>query len=242
MKKTNVKYLINGKQFKTKIDITEHFRSILYSNEISIPIKGECFNDVCDLLKHHIEYDEKIGVGVESITIEYHKDLLTNKTAKHPHFQINRLDGTSIDFSFVKCIGYINTSKSTNLKHIGDVKQAMRFIIKQQINEFRNDCFNTKKYLVCPILNINFSIKTCHIDHAPPKTFDVLVFDFLSMNNLNFNDIELLDINGIFSTFKNTELRDKWYQYHKENAIIRATHKAGNLSQKRVSVDWEVLI
>jgi hypothetical protein len=69
-------------------------------------------------------------------------------------------------------------------------------------------------------------------------TFDVLVFNFLKENNINFKDIELVEINGIFSTFKSDELKNKWFEYHKSNAILRGTHGAGNLSQKREKLDW----
>lgn len=235
------KYIINNKEFKTKNEITEHFRGIMYSYDVKTPLIDDDFYDVCDLLKYHDEYDEKIGVGIESITIEYHNDLLTNKKAKFPHYQINRIDGTYIDFSFIKCISYINSPKTIENKYIGDVKKTMRFLVKHQIDEFRETCFSNKTYLKCPILGINFSKKTCHIDHEPPKTFDVLVFEFLKENGINFKDIELVEINGIFSTFKDKELKNKWVNYHNENAILRATHQAGNLSQKRITINWELL-
>ena len=235
-------YIINNKEFKNKGAITEHFRGILHNSKVGKPLEHIDFMDVCELLKHHIEYDKKVGIGIKSITIEFHKDLLTNKIAKYPHFQINRIDGSSIDFSFVKSISYINSGKTIYSEHFSDIKKCMRFIVKPQIDDFRDKCFSKKTYLVCPILNINFSIKTCHIDHAPPKTFDVLIFDFLNENNLKFNDIEIHEINGIFSTFKDIELREKWFNYHKEFAILRATHQAGNLSQKKVNIDWSCLI
>ena len=80
------------------------------------------------------------------------------------------------------------------------------FIIKPQIDSFRDATFKKKRYYKCPILNINFSNATCHIDHEPPKYFDYLVFDFLKTNKFKFTDIELEEVNGIFTTFKNKEV------------------------------------
>jgi hypothetical protein len=231
-------YVINGKFFKSKKNITEYFASILNNREVSKPLNDSDFKDVSELLKYHIEYDKKVGVGIESISIEYHRDDLTNKLAKYPHFQINRIDGSVIDFSYHKTIGYINSGKTVGSENSIDVKKTMRFIVKSQINEFREKIFVKKTYLTCPILGINFSKKTCHIDHTPPLTFDVLVFNFLKENNIKFEDIELVEINGIFSTFKCDELKNKWFEYHKSNAILRGTHGAGNLSQKREKIDW----
>jgi len=236
------KYNINNKSFKTKSEITDYFRVIMYRYDEGIPLSYDDFYDVCELLKYHDEYDIKKGVGIESITIEFHNDLLTNKKAKYPHFQINRLDGTFIDFSFIKCISYINSPKSIENKYIGDIKRTMRFLVKHQIDEFRDECFAVKKYLKCPILEINFSKKTCHIDHTPPKTFDVLVFQFLKENKINFDKIELKEINGIFSTFKDEDLKNKWIEFHENNAYLRPTHQAGNLSQKKTPIDWGLLI
>ena len=231
-------YIINGKNFKSKKNITEHFATILNNGGISKSLNEKDFKDVSELLKHHIEYNEKVGAGIESISIEFHKDNLTNNFAKYPHFQINRVDGTAIDFSYHKTIGYINSGKTIGSEKSIDVKKAMRFIVKSQINEFRDKIFLKKTYLMCPILGINFSKKTCNIDHAPPITFDVLVFNFMKENNLKFDDIELFAITGIFSTFKCDELKNKWFEYHKLNAILRGTHGAGNLSQKREKIDW----
>jgi hypothetical protein len=236
-----MKYIINGKNFESKKKITEYFASILNSREVSKPLNDSDFKDVSELLKYHIEYGKKVGAGIESISIEYHRDDLTNKLAKYPHFQINRVDGSVVDFSYHKTIGYINSGKTVGSENSIDVKKAMRFIVKSQINEFRDKIFSKKTYLRCPILDINFSKKTCHIDHTPPLSFDVLVFNFLKENNINFNDIELLDINGIFSTFKCAELKNKWFEYHKTNAILRGTHSAGNLSQKREKIEWDLI-
>jgi hypothetical protein len=236
-----MKYNINNKEYKNKALIKEHYRKILNSRDINTPLGIDDFNDLHALLKHHKEYKEKVGVGIESIQIEYHRDHYTNNLAHYPHFQIYRVDGTNIDFSYISAIKHINNTTTVNNDYVIDVKKAMRFIIKPQIDSFRNETFKIKQYFKCPILNINFSKATFHIYHEPPKYFDFLIFDFLKTNKLKFTDIELEEINGIFSTFKNKKLLKLWFDYHKKNAVLRPVHRAGNLSQKKIKIDWEKL-
>ena len=235
-----MKYQINGKPFKNKSQITEHFRNILKRND-NQTLNQEDTNDVLDLLTYHKEYDEKVGSGIDHVRVEYHIDDLYDRPAKYPHFELYRTDGTNIDFSFHKTISWIKNQKSLDNQHAKDVKTAMRYIVKDQIKRFRDKLFEKKKYHKCPIININYSKATSHIDHEPPLTFDAMVHNFLTEKKLKFKDIELIDITGIYSTFKDTELRKEWYKYHKDNAILRGTHRAGNLSQSRVSLDWDTM-
>jgi len=235
-----MKYNLNGKQFKTKKEITEHFRNILKRND-NQTLNENDIDYVLDLLKYHKKYEEKIGSGISHVRVEYHIDNLYDRPATHPHFELYRTDGTNIDFSFYKTISWIKNQNTLNNQHPKDVKRAMRHIVKDQIKTFRDKLFQKKRYHKCPILNINYSTVTAHIDHESPLTFDVMIHNFLTEKKLKFNDIQLIEITGIYSTFKNNELRKEWYKYHRDNAILRGTHKAGNMSQSRVSLDWTKL-
>lgn len=232
-----MKYKINGRKFNSKKQIIEYFRKILYRNEGKI-LDQEDTDDVLELLTYHKDYEKKVGSGIDYIKVEYHIDNLYKVKVRHPHFELYRTDGTNIDFSFIKTISWIKNQKSLDNQHIKDVKASMRFVIKDQIKNFKDKLFQNKKYHKCPILNINYSKATSHIDHEPPLSFDRMIYNFLTEKNLKFKDIELVDVNGIYTTLSDKKLRNEWYNYHKDNACLRGTHRAGNMSQSREKIDW----
>lgn len=83
------------------------------------------------------------------------------------------------------------------------------------------------------MLGVNFSKATCHIDHKEPKTFGQILEDFLSKYKLNFNSIEILNVDDIYDTIKCEKIRENWFNFHKETAVLRAIHKTANLSSSK---------
>lgn len=229
-----MKYKINNNSFKNKGEITEFFQSILYKNK-GRKLTNEDFQNVLALLYFHPNYEKKKGTGIVEVRVEYHNDFHTGGKSKNPHFQIYRKDGTNIDFSFYTCIKHIKKDGkvSESLNVLKDFKDVMRFEIRDQIISFRKKAFTNRKYIQCPILGINCSNKTSHVDHAPPLMFDRILYNFVKENNVDYRKIKYQNINGIFAMLLDRELANRWKSYHKDNAHLRITHRAGNLSQKR---------
>jgi hypothetical protein len=90
---------IGEKLFKTKGAAAEFIREILYRYEIGVNLTGDDHYFIYDLLLLHPERDDKIGAGVEGFSVSRDGRFGTTK-----HFSINRIDGTSVDFSFAKCL------------------------------------------------------------------------------------------------------------------------------------------
>lgn len=227
-----MKYQIGNKNFKTKTTITDYFSFILKTNKESTKLTGQQLEDVINLLNFHTEKDDKIGCGIDYITTERHVDVINRFKSKTQHFHIYRTDGTDVDFSYKNCVNNIGKNGYVSKKR-DDVLKALRFDVRPQIDEFRTNIFGNKTYLKCEVLGVNFSKKTCHIDHIPPKTFTNIVSNFLEFYNLKIEDIEIEPVDAIYDTLKNKEVKDNWISYHMKHAELRAIHKTANLAQKK---------
>lgn len=225
-------YKIGKKEFKTKTTITNYFSFILKNVKENTVLEGQYFIDVLALLEYHTERDEKIGCGVDYIKVEKHTDLINGFKSSTSHFHIYRKDKTNIDFSYRNCVNNIGKDGYKSKKRDGVLK-SFRFVIRPQIDEFRTNAFGKKAYLLCEVLGVNFSKKTCHIDHKPPKSFINIVENFLEKYKLNIEDIETLPVDNIYDTILNEGIRGNWFEYHKQHAELRAIHKTANLSQKK---------
>jgi hypothetical protein len=225
-------YKIGKKEFKTKTTITNYFSFILKNVKENTKLDGQYLTDVLGLLEYHTERDEKIGCGVDYIKVEKHTDLINGFKSKTCHFHIYRKDGTDIDFSYKNCVNNIGKNGYKSKKR-DDVLKSLRFVVRPQIDEFRTKAFGKKEYLLCEVLGVNFSKKTCHIDHKPPRSFINIVDNFLEKYKLNIEDIETIPVDNIYDTILDDEIRDNWFEYHKQHAELRAIHKTANLSQKK---------
>lgn len=88
----------------TKKALTEECRRILYNENV---IEGADFHFMMHILSLHRESELKIGVGVKRI---FRQDNLYGTKG----FGLERLDGTTTDFSFVKAISH--PSQKTEVK------------------------------------------------------------------------------------------------------------------------------
>jgi hypothetical protein len=195
-------------------------------------LDSQYLTDVLGLLEYHTEKDEKIGCGVAHIKVEKHTDLISGFKSKTSHFHIYRKDGTDIDFSYRNCVSNIGKNGYKSKKR-DDVLKSLRFVVRPQIDEFRTKTFDKKEYLICEILGINFSKKTCHIDHKPPKSFANIVENFLQKYELSIEDIETSPVDNIYDTISDENIRSNWFEYHKQYAELRAIHKTANMAQKK---------
>jgi hypothetical protein len=225
-------YKIGKKEFKTKTTIKNYFSFILKNTKEGTVLSGSYLEDVLGLLEYHTERDEKIGCGVDFIRIERHTDIINGFKSNTSHFHIYRKDGSNIDFSYKNCVNNIGKDGYKSKKR-DDIMKSFRFVIRPQIDMFRTKAFGRKQYLKCEVLGVNFSKKTCHIDHIPPKTFVNIVDNFLDFYNLKIEDIELVPVDNIYDTILDEDIRNNWYNYHLKHAELRAIHKTANLSQGR---------
>lgn len=91
---------LDTRDFATKSEATAYFGEMLnrYKPGDRVNHLNSC--DLAALLKHHNEYEEKIGVGVLRFEVAVAQGYTTQC------FKIVRVDGSSVEFSYVHCISH----------------------------------------------------------------------------------------------------------------------------------------
>ncbi|SFU39359.1 DCL family protein [Nitrosospira multiformis] len=83
--------------FARKGDADEFFKKMLYKYDLGDKVSADDAEHLTCLLAMHPRADDKIGVGVESFSVRTAADYGTRC------FWVNRIDGTTEDFSFRAC-------------------------------------------------------------------------------------------------------------------------------------------
>jgi len=90
-------FLTETKTFPRKQDAREFFRSMLHKYKPGDRVNVEDAQHLAALLKHHTEYSEKLGVGIDQFSVTWNRYGTQS-------FQIIRLDRSTDDFSYQHCI------------------------------------------------------------------------------------------------------------------------------------------
>lgn len=175
-----------------------------------------------DLLACHPEASDKIGPGLLGILVA--TDSVYGRTR---HFVVQRVDGTSTDFSFLACI------KGSNERR--DRLQALRVAISDQVSEFKRNAFGTADVVPCAVRGTPTAFADAHVDHVPPETFLALVMKWLNENKLALKDVAISAPadNQTVSSLVDAGQLASWRSHHSLNAALRITSRAANLSDVR---------
>jgi hypothetical protein len=124
---------------------------------------------VTDLLQCHVDREQKIGVGVKRLFVDYAPD--------HPSlcFWVERLDGVATDFGVPSClegIGILN-------------RQSFRQLVRPVIENFRQRRIGTSETFVSDFSGITFPAIEAHVDHE--TGFDEILADFATAESLSIN-------------------------------------------------------
>jgi hypothetical protein len=210
--------------FKTKSAAKDYIRAVRARypcNGVKIGGSDELF--LHDLLALHPEARDKVGVGVSHFTMETGSAFGTSR-----HLTVHRTDGSSTDFSFHACIDGRN-ERSDRLK-------ALRYVISEQILAFRNEVFAPGIPVICPLDGSVLSPTTCHIDHAYPTTFLVLVEGWLTEGRIRIEEIgiEPSRDNLIMPGMTDPAQAASWAGYHQARAVLRAVSPRANLIAPKI--------
>jgi len=214
------KYKINNIGFKTEKSVQEYAKNILYFGTVNSVLSKEEFNFMYSYFESiHHEWKLKLGKGIKSI----HR-VLDKVYGKYRSFEIERLDGSRTDISYI-----IQNIKAPNLKN--DFNKALRYIVMPQILEFKKNKFNESKIHICPFTNEEITFSNCHVDHFNPS-FDELVNSFITENEINnlSNILEPSKDNQTISEISNKEIAKLFFDYHLKNANLQAVSIKANLS------------
>lgn len=198
-------FFIGEKRFDSKKNAEEFVRSKLVAD----------FNPGdplwLDLIKLHSRASEKIGVGVKRFFVTRNS---LNKSALQ--LNIERVDGSVIDISWIKCLSGKPTATKTNLN------AAMRRAVSGQVQDFKDN--NYFDGIVCLTRGVEIPNRfSAHADHYP------ISFSSLSKNFLELFPKEAIPVdfdscpisNAAIFCKSNYGFESAWKIYHASNAVLR---------------------
>jgi hypothetical protein len=202
-------------QFRTKKSATEEARRRISQYEAGDRLNIEDEDFFASLFTLHSEYPEKRGAGVDHIKVErdFHSNLC---------LYIHRIDGSTIDCSWVHCIQPASQKTITSM--------AFRRAVKDTVMAFKEEQLKIVKE--CPELKTPLTYDNSHVSYSSPS-FEALLEDFLHLQKICIEDVGLnnpkpqdQDQRGIVS---DAELTTRWCDFHQENANLRLLSQEANL-------------
>lgn len=207
-----MKYLLGGKEFSSKKAVKEFMSPILVPAGVGNRITEPHHGVIADLILMHPRALEKLGPGCS------HFEVMRNRYGKFC-ICVVRVDGTSIDFSYYKCLDG-ETFKSL-------VIGAARNAVAEDIICYKTEHFSG----VCEVTGELLDFSTAHVDHAPPWPFYKILNKWLGAVGLTYNDIETKDADdGIGRVFASKSVGDSFRAFHKSVMNLRIVGAKENLS------------
>lgn len=201
-----------------KKEVKSQCRQILYDAELGVSLNDCDQHFLCGVLELHPEADQKFGVGVDYFYVK--RNEYGGRT-----FWLRRTDGSETDFSFMRCVSAAHA--------MTDFAKACRTAVVQDILAFKNLVFDGVDFVTCPIVGERIFRDTCHIDHAPPYTFDRIVQEFTLLLENPLQEVEETRDGETVTRFRNDEVAEQFREFHNSHASLRAISKYANLSVLR---------
>jgi hypothetical protein len=218
-----MRIFLGGTEYRTKFAVAEVCRLIIASTGDYQPLAKERIQFVSDLFRRHPDFLEKSFPGISGFSVATDSRWKTTR-----HFIVQRVDGSSIDFSWKICI-----DGSLPERRI-DVLASMRSAVADQILAFRDAKFSGENHLLCPITGISLTKNDSHVDHVSPRTFLALADDWLKSLGLSFDQVQLTrSMDGYGWRMADLEQTSSWQSFHRSSAILCVVSRQANLSDLR---------
>ncbi len=207
------KWLVAGKRFESTADLKTYVENMLtkYSSGAYLSLWDAQF--ILGLLKYHPDAEDKLS-GIIAGILVHCRDCGKG-------FTLHKESGELVTFSWQKCI----SPPSPWVKFT----RVCRKLVQPDIQRAKQKAFSETPYLKCEFTGQLLTPKTCHMDHAPPNTFSVIVRQFVREWGINPNEIVYVHGDG-FTTFRDAQLAKDWIAYHQFYARLRPVSATANLS------------
>ena len=194
----------------------ESARVLLNSYEDGETLTEEDARLVFAILTRHPNAKNKIRDGIFNICVR-----IVPPWKKNKGFYVVYADGTREDFSYLKCF-----SKPSPLQ---DFKKACRSAVVDSVLDFKRKFF-MEATPTCAITGRTITPDCCHVDHAPPWTFDKIASAFMEeKRGLEFT----IDDSRPDRRFLLPAVADLFRKFHDARAVLRMTSPEANLRQRR---------
>jgi len=202
-------------QFKTKKSATEEARNRINKYEAGERLRLEDEHFFVSLFTLHSEYSEKKDAGIDYIAVE--RDFHNNRC-----LYIHRVDGTSIDCSWVHCI------QPASQKTV--VSMAFRRAVKETIMAYKTASLD--KVNVCPALGIKLTYGNSHVSYLSPS-FEDLFICFLQQRHIDVESVVLTNPKPVDTDQRgqitDQELLKDWRSFHQRKANLQLLSAEANL-------------
>lgn len=227
-------YELASETFRTKAEIRERCRAILKQTADGGLVPMEDLPFLLELFQYHDEWATKsdgVVVGVAA-----------RKTEQGTRcFDLVRRNGTCEDISFVHCVDLLPTVRSSSRlpQALKDYRNAAREAVTPQVRAFRDAALGSP--CICPITGEVLTRDTVSVDHTPPQTFDRLLFTFSHAEGINPLEVEVRSHQGTVPIFEDTQMSNRWCDFHAAHAQLRLLSRLGNLQLPKEAMPWAQL-
>jgi len=209
----------NSIGFKTKDDLRGAIRQIVSAYQLEEEMAPDHVDFLRSVLVHHANWTGKVGCG-----------LRTFKTRRWLHsygpttgLVLVRSDGSEIEISWTEALQKNGASSDRSR-----VLYAARVEIAEQRHAANESIPNGSP---CPICGRPLYSGARHVDHQPPKTFAVLISEWLLSADIEFHDIKIEEWGPVDTRFASRDLAKGWSDFHMRNATLRVIHPEENLAR-----------
>jgi hypothetical protein len=213
------KYTLAGVAFKSKDAIRKHYQAVRDSHGLYDEIRDPV---VLELYKWHPDWEKKTEES-STLWIDWHRHL---DFAPTKQIMIKRPGKESLDISYKVALDTFSNSKARLPEKVwlNEFRRAARCEIEDQINEVG------RWGMV--------------VDHVKPKTFEVLLRDWIIDNQLKVSDVPIASLDGPVSRweFASKDHSASWRAFHKENAKLEAITKEEHNTRGHIKVSWDGLV
>lgn len=221
MRKFNIPFRRNI--LRTKKDITEAYRKILYSDNPLVENQGD-FNFLMTVFRWHPEWDKKCAG--QKIT----KILIGKDNWNKPCFYLQRADGTKTDISITKCLNHPT--------HYSEVVAACRTAVEPVITEFKFNFVKTHKGKIMhselsgEIIHDMSELDVDHYDLEFKELVDLWIKQKGGVEAL-FQFVEETKDNNCTTRFTNDDLIADFVDFHNNHTHLRIVTRKENRSLRR---------
>lgn len=193
-----------------------------YKGSVSDALNEEDFFYMRQIIKNHPDYIEKRGVGIACMFV----GKAPSKDTKC--FYVLRHDGTSVDFSYIKCV-------NKPVSKITLFSKVLRDVVKNQIEEYRQGYIkNNGKFSE---ISGNKVLGSGHIDHYGELNFNGIVKLFIDTYGINISNISYIKKpDTVIFTDEHKNIAFDFYDFHKQKAKLRFVAPSENLKRKRYDI------
>jgi hypothetical protein len=217
--------VFRGEKYKSQAQFRKYVKDLIYN---TIGLCQDVMNEhpkehkiLIELLKRHPKFDER---SENMCNLKIVHPIISVDDNK-PGFEINIIknNGDEVSISWRKAV----TGKSESQDQL--LKAAMRTAVEPDIQVFRIE----HSYEPCQMCHIRGKLQ---VDHE--KEFIKLIADFLKENIEIPDKFGKLEDGSNRTTFleKDTNFKNRWIKYHKENASLRMLCGDCNNSRQKTNI------